>query len=53
MSNPLFPDGTCRFIVYDFDNYEKGAERTDFANDDGERHEEEDALRLIMSVQNR
>ena len=21
---PLFPDGTCRFIVFDFDNHEKG-----------------------------
>lgn len=24
---PLFPDGTCRFIVFDFDNHEKGAKR--------------------------
>lgn len=23
----LFPDGTCWFIVFDFDNHEKGAER--------------------------
>lgn len=44
---PLFPDGTCRFIVFDFDNHEKGAEKTDFANDDEEWHEEVDALRLI------
>ncbi len=29
---PLFPDGTCQFIVFDFDNHEKGAEKTDFAN---------------------
>lgn len=21
---PLLPDGTCRFIVFDFDNHEKG-----------------------------
>ena len=28
---PLLPDGTCRFIVFDFDNHEKGAEATDFA----------------------
>lgn len=44
---PLFPDGTCRFIVFDFDNHEKGAEKTDFANDDDAWHEEVDALRLI------
>ena len=29
-------DGTCRFIVFDFDNHEKGAEATDFANVDSE-----------------
>lgn len=29
---PLLPNGTCRFIVFDFDNHEKGAEVTDFAN---------------------
>ena len=44
---PLFPDGTCRFIVFDFDNHEKGAEKTDFANTNDEWHEEVDALRLI------
>ncbi|MCM1154111.1 MAG: DEAD/DEAH box helicase family protein [Ruminococcus flavefaciens] len=44
---PLFPDGTCRFIVFDFDNHEKGAEKADFANVDDEWHEEVDALRLI------
>lgn len=44
---PLFPDGTCRFIVFDFDNHEKGAEQTDFANVTEEWHEEVDALRLI------
>lgn len=44
---PLFPDGTCRFIVFDFDNHEKGAEKTDFANTDDEWREEVDALRLI------
>lgn len=44
---PLFPDGTCRFIVFDFDNHEKGAEKTDFANTDDEWHEEVDALRRI------
>lgn len=44
---PLFSDGTCRFIVFDFDNHEKGAEQTDFANTDDEWHDEVDALRLI------
>ena len=29
---PLLPDGTCRFLVFDFDNHEKGAQETDFAN---------------------
>ena len=29
---PLLPDGTCRFLVFDFDNHEKDAEKTDFAN---------------------
>ena len=44
---PLFPNGTCRFIVFDFDNHEKGTEKTDFANTDAEWHEEVDALRRI------
>ena len=44
---PLLPDGTCRFIVFDFDNHEKGAEATDFANVDEEWHKEVDALRMI------
>ncbi len=44
---PLLPDGTCRFLVFDFDNHEKGTEKTDFANTDEEWHEEVDALRRI------
>ena len=44
---PLLPDGTCRFIVFDFDNHEKGAEATDFANTDNEWHDEVDALRKM------
>lgn len=31
---PLLTDDTCRFIVFDFDNHEKGAEKNDFANAD-------------------
>lgn len=44
---PLLPDGTCRFLVFDFDNHEKGAEKTDFVNTNEEWHEEVDALRRI------
>ena len=25
-------NGTCRFMVFDFDNHDKGAEEKDFAN---------------------
>ena len=44
---PLLPDGTCRFLVFDFDNHEKGAEITDYANQTEEWHKEVDALRLM------
>ncbi|MGN1275666.1 MAG: TOTE conflict system archaeo-eukaryotic primase domain-containing protein [Floccifex sp.] len=44
---PLLANGTCRFIVFDFDNHEKGSELTDFANTDNEWHKEVDALRKI------
>ena len=47
---PLLPDGTCRFIVFDFDNHEKGAEATDFANMDTEWHKEVDALRKMCEI---
>lgn len=47
---PLLPNGTCRFIVFDFDNHEKGAEATDFANTDNEWHKEVDALRKICEL---
>lgn len=47
---PLLPNGTCRFIVFDFDNHEKGAEATDFANVDSEWHKEADALRKICEI---
>lgn len=37
---PLLTDKTCRFLVFDFDNHEKNAERNDFANtDEGWREE--------------
>lgn len=44
---PLFPDGTCRFLVFDFDNHEKGSEELDFANTDNIWKEEVNALREI------
>lgn len=47
---PLLPNGMCRFIVFDFDNHEKGAEATDFANTDNEWHKEADALRKMCEI---
>ena len=44
---PLLPNGTCRFIVFDFDNHEKGAEVTDFANTDNEWHKEVDRFTAL------
>ena len=44
---PLFENGTCRFIVYDFDNHEKGSEQNDYANNDNEWRDEVNALRQI------
>ena len=44
---PLLPEGTCRFLVFDFDNHEKDAEKNDFANTDDEWHDEVDALYRI------
>ena len=44
---PLLSDGTCRFLVFDFDNHEKDAEKNDFANEDEAWHDEVDALRMI------
>ena len=41
---PLFADGTCRFLVFDFDNHEKGAEKNDFANEGDEWIEEVEAM---------
>ena len=48
---PLLPDDTCRFIVFDFDNHEKGAEENDFANKDNEWKVEVDAVRTICKEQ--
>lgn len=47
---PLLPNGTCRFLVYDFDNHEKGAEKRDFANSDNSWIEEVEAMRTICAL---
>ncbi|MCD8103563.1 MAG: hypothetical protein LUF35_00835 [Lachnospiraceae bacterium] len=44
---PLHANGTCRFLVYDFDNHEKDAEGSDFANTDTKWMEEVKAMREI------
>ena len=47
---PLLTDDTCRFIVFDFDNHEKSAERNDFANADDLWRDEVDSLRRICDI---
>lgn len=44
---PLLPDNTCRLLVFDFDNHEKGADQQDNANPDESWRSEVDALRRI------
>lgn len=44
---PLLSNGTCRFMVFDFDNHDKGAEEKDFANSDDTWMEEVEAMREI------
>lgn len=44
---PLLTDETCRFLVFDFDNHEKDAEKNDFANLDDRWKEEVNAMREI------
>ena len=46
---PLFPDGTCRFLVFDFDNHEKVGEMSDFANRDDRWMEEVNTLRQVCA----
>ena len=46
---PLFPDGTCRFLVFDFDNHEKGQQMPDFANRDDRWMEEVNSLRQVCA----
>ncbi|MBO4873323.1 MAG: DEAD/DEAH box helicase family protein [Lachnospiraceae bacterium] len=47
---PLLPDNTCRFLVFDFDNHEKGSDQQDNANTDETWREEVDALRKICKL---
>lgn len=47
---PLLPNGTSRFLVYDFDNHEKGAENTDYANQDDAWIEEVESMRNICML---
>ena len=44
---PLLGNGTCRFMAFDFDNHDKGAEEKDFANPDDTWMEEVEAVREI------
>lgn len=47
---PLFPDRTCRLLVFDFDNHEKGEEKSDYANHNADWCNEVDALRKICEL---
>ncbi|MCM1219318.1 MAG: DEAD/DEAH box helicase family protein [Lachnospiraceae bacterium] len=47
---PILTDDTCRFIVFDFDNHEKDAEKSDFANVDDRWKDEVDSLRKICDI---
>ena len=44
---PLLSNGTCRFMVFDFDNHDKDAEEKDFANFDDTWVEEVESMREI------
>ena len=44
---PLLPDGTCRFLVFDFDNHEKDTDKECALNVDEKWKEEVEALREI------
>lgn len=47
---PLLPDDTCRFLVFDFDNHEKDADRECVSNADERWKEEVEALREICRL---
>ena len=47
---PLFPNGTCRFLVFDFDNHGEDAEKHDYANTNDSWIEEVEAMRTICTL---
>ena len=47
---PLFPNNTCRFLVFDFDNHEKDSYKNDDANTNDLWKSEVDALRRICEI---
>ena len=47
---PLLPDGTCRFLVFDFDNHEKDTGKEDARDADERWKEEVEALREICRL---
>ena len=47
---PLLKNGTCRFLVFDFDNHDAKAEENDFANIDESWIEEVEAMRDICDL---
>ena len=44
---PYLPEGTCRFLVFDFDNHTEESEKNDFANEIPDWIEEVNALRNV------
>ena len=49
---PLFHDGTCHFLVFDFDNHEKSTEYKDDAKTVNQWKDEVDALRMMCRNNN-
>lgn len=47
---PYLPEGTCRFLVFDFDDHSEGSEKNDFANAASGWIEEVNALRSICTT---
>lgn len=47
---PLFPNNTCHFLVFDFDNHEKDSYKNDDANTDDLWKNEVDSLRYICKM---
>lgn len=47
---PLLKNDSCRFLVFDFDNHDKNAEKNDFANTNEKWREEVDAMCRICGI---